>query len=129
MSTIRKMAAAHYLFGLNISPLMIGFTVSVAITIPNEPVMAQESQPEPRTTVKAYVQMHPGGEREEAEMPVYESPVDLPIVAATEADLDDHALVMGMVRDGKAMAWPIRYLAMYEVVNSSAGDLPVAPTW
>ncbi len=129
MSTIRKMAATRLMCGLNISPLMIGFTVSVATTIPIEPVMAQESQPEPRTTVKAYVQMHPGGEREEAEMPVFESPVDPPIVAAAEADLDDSDLVMGMVKDGKAMAWPIRYLAMNEVVNSNIGDTPVAPTW
>jgi len=108
---------------------MVGFMVSVAITLPIEPVTAQESQPEPRTTVKAYVQMRPGGERQEAEMPVFESPVDLPIVAATEAELEDDDLVLGVVSDGKAMAWPIRYLAIYEVVNSKAGKKPVAPTW
>ena len=73
--------------------------------------------------------MRPGGERQEAEMPVFESPVDLPIIAADEADLKDNDLVMGMVKDGEAMAWPIRYLAMFEVVNSNIGDTPVAPTW
>lgn len=93
------------------------------------PAAAQESQPEPRTVVKAYVQMRPGGERAEVEMPVYESPVDLPIVAASEAELEDDDLVMGVVNDGQAMAWPIRYLSMYEVVNSQAGKKPVAPTW
>ncbi len=129
MSRSTRMAAARLSIGLTVSPLMLGFMVIATTTLPSESVMAQESQPKPSKVVKAYVQMHPGGEREEAEMPVFESPVDLPIVAASEADLADDDLVMGMVRDGEAMAWPIRYLAMYEVVNSSAGDLPVAPTW
>lgn len=129
MSRCKKMAAARLSFGVKVSPLMLGFVVMAASTLPGESVMAQESQPKPSKVVKAYVQMRPGGERQEAEMPVYESPVDLPIIAADEAGLADDDLVMGMVKDGKAMAWPIRYLAMYEVVNSSIGDLPVAPTW
>lgn len=129
MSRSTRMAAARLSFGLTVSPLMLGFLVTAASTLPSEQVMAQESQPKPSKVVKAYVQMRPGGERQEAQMPVYESPVDLPIVAADEAGLADDDLVMGMVKDGKAMAWPIRYLAMYEVVNSSIGDLPVAPTW
>jgi len=129
MSTRRKMAVARLMFGLTVSPLMLGFMVTVTTTLPSEPVRAQEAQPKPSKVVKAYVQMRPGGERQEAEMPVFESPVDLPIIAADEADLDDHDLVMGMVKDGEAMAWPIRYLAMFEVVNSNIGDTPVAPTW
>ena len=129
MSRCRKMAAARLWFGLTVSPLMLGFLVTAASTLPSEPVMAQESQPKPSKVVNAYVQMRPGGERQEAQMPVYESPVDLPIVAADEAGLADDDLVMGMVRDGRAMALPIRYLARYEVVNSSIGDLPVAHTW
>ena len=55
--------------------------------------------------------------------------VDRQRSARVEAGLDDQDLVLGMVRDGQAMAWPIRYLAMYEVVNSKAGKKPVAPTW
>ncbi len=129
MSTIRKMAATRLICGLKVSPLMLGFMVMATVTISSVSVTAQESQPELRTKVKAYVQMHPGGEREEAEMPVYESPVDLPIVAAPEAELEDDDLVLGVLSEGKAMAWPIRYLAMYEVVNSKAGKKPVAPTW
>ena len=129
MSICRKMAAARLSFGLTVSPLMLGFMVTAASTRPSEQVMAQESQPKPSKVVKAYVQMRPGGERQEAEMPVFESPVDLPIIAADEADLKDNDLVMGMVKDGEAMAWPIRYLAMFEVVNSNIGDTPVAPTW
>ena len=123
------MTAIRRMVGMTASPLMLGFMVTTTFTIPGGEVMAQESQPEPSKIVKAYVQMRPGGERQEAEMPVYESPVDLPIVEAADSGLADDELVMGMVKDGKAMAWPIRYLAMYEVVNSSIGDLPVAPTW
>ncbi|MCH7547618.1 MAG: DUF3179 domain-containing protein [Planctomycetes bacterium] len=129
MSRSTRMAAARLSFGLTVSPLMLGFMVTAASTLPSESVMAQETRPKPRKVVKAYVQMRPGGERQEAEMPVFESPVDLPIIAADEADLKDNDLVMGMVKDGEAMAWPIRYLAMFEVVNSNIGDTPVAPTW
>ncbi len=80
-------------------------------------------------TVKAYVQLRPGGPRELAEMRVHEAPVDPETVAADQADLPDDALVLGIDVDGHAVAFPIRYLAMYEVVNSHAGQIPVAPTW
>ena len=106
--------------------IMLGGAAALLI---GAPLFAQESRPQPRTTVKANVQMRPGGEREEAEMPVFESPVDLPIVAADASQLADDDLVLGVVVDGAAMAWPIRYLAMYEVVNSRAGKRPLAPTW
>ncbi len=38
-------------------------------------------------------------------------------------------LVLGVVVDGKAMAYPIRYLAMSEVLNDRVGDTPLAPSW
>lgn len=89
---------------------------------------AQDGKSQPRT-VKAVVQTRPGGPMHEAEMAVHEAPVDLPMVGASEASLDDDDLVLGVVVDGQPVAYPVRYLAMFEVVNSRAGKKPLAPTW
>ncbi len=89
---------------------------------------AQEEQPAKRK-VKGFMQPRPGAPRAEVEVDVFEVPVGLPSVPSEQADLDDHDLVMGMVVDGQAMAYPIRYLAMYEIVDDKIGDTPVAPTW
>ncbi|MCH7752234.1 MAG: DUF3179 domain-containing protein [Planctomycetes bacterium] len=62
-------------------------------------------------------------------MPVHAVPVDPPMVEASSADLADDELVLGLVLDGEAAAFPIRFLAMFEVVNSRVGKTPVAPTW
>lgn len=91
-------------------------------------VWAVGEEKEPRT-VRATVQLRPGGPVEEVDMPVHESPVDPRAVPADEADLAPDDLVLGVVEDGCAMAWPIRYLALYEVVNDRVAELPVAPTW
>jgi hypothetical protein len=80
-------------------------------------------------TVKAHVQMRPGGEREEVEMPVWEVPVDPRSVTAAEADLPDDDLVLGVVVGDRAMAWPIRFLALSEVVDDRVGETALAPTW
>lgn len=84
---------------------------------------------EAHRTVKAVVQPRPGAEPDEIDMRVHEVPVDLPSVPASDATLDDDDLVLGVVADGRAMAFPVRYLAMYEVVDGRVGSLPVAPTW
>ncbi len=83
----------------------------------------------PVTKVRAVVQARPGGPVEEVEMDVHAAPVDLPVESAEEADLKDDELVLGLVIDGQAMAYPIRYLAMSEVINGTVGKTPVAPTW
>ena len=63
------------------------------------------------------------------EVGVHEVPVDPPSVSAAEAGLADDELVLGVVIDGRAMAYPIRYVAMTEVVDDRVGDTPLAPTW
>ena len=78
-------------------------------------------------TVRARVQPRPGAPPEEIDMRVHESPVDPPSVAA--ADLADNELVLGLVVDGQPMAYPIRYLAPYEVLNDVVGSTALAPTW
>lgn len=100
-----------------------GLVMSVASA-----AFAQHDAKKPRT-VHATVQMRPGGPVVEADMPVHAVPVDPPIVSASSADLADDELVLGLVLDGEATAFPIRFLAMFEVVNSRVGKTPVAPTW
>ena len=82
-----------------------------------------------RRTVRARVQPRPGAPAEEIDMRVHESPVDPPSVAATAANLADDELVLGVVVDDQPMAYPIRYLAPYEVLNDLVGSTALAPTW
>ncbi len=89
------------------------------------PLTAQEQE----RTVRARVQAHPGGPVEDIEMSVHEVPVDPKTVAAGEAQLEDGELVLGLVIEGQSIAYPIRYLAMFEVINDRVGDTPLAPTW
>ena len=71
----------------------------------------------------------PGNSTQEVSMRVHEVPVDPPSVEANQARLKGKDLVLGVVVDGKAMAFPIRYLAMHEVVDSEVGGSPLALTW
>lgn len=82
-----------------------------------------------RRTVKGLMQARPGGPMEEVEVGISEVPVDLPSVPAGEAELKDGELVLGVVVDGQAMAYPIRYLAIHEVIDHRVGKTPLAPTW
>ncbi len=79
--------------------------------------------------VRATVQRSPGAAHEEMDMKVFPAPVDLPTRAADEVDLDDDELVLGVVIEGQAVAYPVRYLALSEVVNDWVGDTPIAPSW
>lgn len=80
-------------------------------------------------TVRGVMQTRPGGPLQKAEVAVHPVPTDLPLVPAAEAQLDDAELVLGVVLDGQAVAYPVRYLAMFEVVDARVGKTPVAPTW
>ena len=80
-------------------------------------------------TVPTEVQSRPGGPIEKFEMPVHEVPVNPPSLPADQVELEDMALVLGVVLDGEAMAYPIRYLALHEVVNDEVGKTPLSPTW
>ncbi len=71
----------------------------------------------------------PGNSTQEVSMRVHEVPVDPPSLEADQARMKGKELVLGVVVDGKAMAYPIRYLAMYEVVDSEVGGSPIALTW
>lgn len=79
--------------------------------------------------VRAKVQVRPGGPTVEAEMAVVPSPTDPASVPAAESRLPEEDLVLGVVLDGKARAYPIRFLALYEIVNDRVGNTPVAPSW
>ncbi|MFQ5664768.1 MAG: DUF3179 domain-containing (seleno)protein [Terriglobia bacterium] len=79
--------------------------------------------------MKGLMQARPGGPLEEVEVGVSEVPVDPPSVPAAKAQLKEDELVLGVVVDGHAMAYPIRYLALYEVVDDRVGGTPLAPTW
>jgi len=111
-------------------PIAIGMAVIVLATgalLPAGavPLSAQEQE----RTVRARVQAHPGGPIEDVEMRVHEVPVDPETVSADEVDLEDNELVLGLVIEGQPIAYPIRYLAMFEVINDRVGDTPLAPTW
>jgi len=87
------------------------------------------SKPHPAKTVKGMMQARPGGPVAEVEVEVHEAPVAGPSVAAADAKLPDNDLVLGVVVDGEAMAYPVRYIANYEVMDGRVGKTPVAPTW
>ena len=89
----------------------------------------ESAAPAGTRTVTGRVQTRPGGPLEDAEINVHEVPVDLPSVEAAEVSLEEDELVLGVVVEGQAMAYPIRYLALHEVVNNRVGETPLAPTW
>ena len=105
------------------SPIATMLTLTFLATT----LAAQEVQ-ETRT-VHAKVQARPGAPLSEFDMPVHTVPVDPPLIGAKDARLGEDELVLGIEHDGQTVAFPIRYLALYEVVNSRVGKLPVAPTW
>ncbi len=53
------------------------------------------------------------------------------IISAAEVDLRDDDMVMGVVFNGQARAYPVNYMngPRNEVVNDQLGGLPIAPTW
>lgn len=58
---------------------------------------------------------------------------DAPVVSADEADrfLDEGELVLGVVVDGKARAYPINMLTgpRREIINDTLGGEAIAATW
>ncbi len=81
------------------------------------------------TRVTGRMQMRPGGPTELVTVEVHEAPVDPPSVSAAEAELAVDELVLGVVVDGQPMAYPIRYLALTEVLDDRVGTSPLAPSW
>ena len=106
--------------------LLASLALVLLIIASAAPLTAQEQE----RTVRARVQAHPGGPVvEDIEMGVHEVPVDPKTVAAGEAQLEDGELVLGLVIEDQPIAYPIRYLSMFEVINDRVGDTPLAPTW
>lgn len=110
---------------------MVGSLVPVVRSAPGDDKQQNTaSKPElkPRK-VKAFVQPKPGAPREEIEMTVHPVPVDPPMVSADDAEMDNDEIVLGVTLGTYDVAFPIRYLAMFEVVNSHVGKTPVAASW
>ena len=79
--------------------------------------------------VTAKVQTRPGGPIEEAAMDVFEVPVNPLWASADAVQLEDNELVLGVVVDGQAVAYPLRWLSLYEALNDRIGDAHLTPTW
>ena len=105
------------------------FTQVQLVAAPYGPEDKQKTSPGEPRTIRARVQPRPGAEIQDIDMEIRPVPTEPPSVAAGQAELGDDELVLGIVIDGQAMAYPIRYLAMYEIVDDQLGDEPVAPTW
>ena len=90
---------------------------------------SSDAEAKPSGSVHGLMQARPGGPLEEVDVDVYAAPVSLPSAEAGAVELQDDDLVLGVVVSGKAMAYPIRYLANYEVIDDRVGKIPVAPTW
>lgn len=95
----------------------------------NKSASAASSELKPAKTVVGLMQARPGGPLAEVEVEVHAAPTNLPSVDAKDAGLTDDDLVIGIVVDGQPMAYPIRFIAMYEVIDDRVGGTPVAPTW
>lgn len=110
---------------------MVGSLVPAVRSAPGDDKQrdaASKPESKPRK-VKAFVQPKPGALREEIEMTVHAVPVDPPLVSADDAEMDDDEIVLGVTLGTYDVAFPIRYLAMFEVVNSHVGKTPVAASW
>ena len=105
--------------------LLIGSALVLLMVAIATPLTAQEQE----RTVRARVQAHPGGPVEDIEMSIHEVPIDPKSVSADQAPLEDGELVLGLVIEGQPIAYPIRYLSMFEVINDRVGATPLAPTW
>lgn len=83
---------------------------------------------EEEETVRGVMQPMPGEPAALIDAGVRKTP-SLPFVDASEVKLKKQDLVLGVAVDGQAWALPIRFIGLYEVVNSRLGDLPVTATW
>lgn len=112
---------------MRVLKLLLSFFLLIVAACSAE--QAPPAEPERSDTVRAVVQVRPGQAPEEVEMEVHPVPVDPPAREVGEVDLADDELVLGIVAGGQAMAYPVRYLALHEVVDDRVGDTPVAPSW
>ncbi len=103
--------------------------VAVAVLAPPTLADATQAVPPERRTVTGRMQPAPGAPMQEVEVAIHQVPTNLPLVAADQARLEAEDLVLGLVIEGEAVAYPVRYLALFEVVNTQIASRPIAPTW
>ena len=86
--------------------------------------MAQRTAPPPSAPKdrSAFTHLTEGG---------YPLNVDPKIVTADQVDIGDDDLVMGIVLNGEARAYPVNYMngPYNEVVNDELGGQAIAPSW
>lgn len=110
--------------------LYLGVIASLSLIPGQNEVFAQSDQlPLGTYKVRGKMQERPGGPEKDVEVAVHRVPVDLPTVSAAQANLKDDDLVLGVEIDGKPVAYPVRYIAMYEVLDDHVGSTPIAATW
>ena len=80
-------------------------------------------------TVRGVMQAMPGDELALIDAGVRPTPDNLPFLPANAVKLRDRDLVLGIEHGGESWALPIRFLGLWEVLNLSLGELPVAATW
>lgn len=51
------------------------------------------------------------------------------LAAAQASDITDHEMVIGVVINGDARAYPVATLSVHEIVDDDIGGQPVAVTW
>ena len=72
-------------------------------------------------TPEGYEQLLPRGRIAAITQPQY--------VPAAQAEIADDSWILGVVIDGKALAYSLNLLNSHEVVNDSIGDLHFAAVW
>ena len=80
-------------------------------------------------SVEVFAQRNAGWPPAMISMTVHPAPVSPPSVPSDQVRLNDDELVIGIVIDQKPMAYPIRFMAMVEVVNDVVEGVPIATTW
>lgn len=105
--------------------------------LPDYMVKGLDQNQDGEVTATEYRKIFPGeGERDRSEMTVINEEgfplnVNPEIVAPDRAELGDDDMVMGVVINGEARAYPVNYMngPTNEVVNDILGGTPIAPSW
>ena len=61
----------------------------------------------------------------------FEAITEFPVVAASEIELSENELVLGVEMNGEARAYPINMLTgpRREIINDTLGGVAIAATW
>lgn len=96
-----------------------------ALILPLFVLLSQSTEPRADHFQQNHKRIHP----RDFFVPVYEPQ----LVSAAAIDerrlLRPRALVIGIVREGRAQAYPVSFLGVHELVNDQIGGCPIAITW